>query len=254
MPFFLKFMRPATIVWIGTIAILSACSSKQDLGARCVSASDCPASTVCIAAGGRSACQPTCSASADECGGNASCGGVGSLSINVCQPTPQESDPPTEAEQPRIPCRTDRECDALHAGAICAEYQGVYDCTIPCGAERDCDVPRLGGFQVDFMTCAPDEGAPSRRACLPDAECFSNPLACVNGSSGADAGFPGTDVTAPDDAGLPNTNSRACADDDECPGGYGCSFEKQCVTSCELDLDCKIDFDCDSKTGDCVPS
>ena len=116
---------------------------------------------------------------ADECGGSAQCGGVGAVDVNICQEPEAEPDPespPTPEEEPRIPCREDAECSALHPDAICAEWNGQRDCTIPCMSEDVCDPPAVAGITVDFMNCQDDERSDKERtACLPREECFNNP-------------------------------------------------------------------------------
>ena len=158
----------------------------------CVGQSDCPDEFACVTTAGMSYCQPTCTGSIDACGANASCGGVGAMSINVCTPEPEapaaseEQAAPTPEEQPKLPCASDADCMEFQANAICAQFEGVKDCTIPCSVEADCDTPAIGGFSVDFLTCLADEGDASRSACLPDAACFANPLSCVTMPGGDD--------------------------------------------------------------------
>ena len=191
----------------------------------CSGQSDCPENYVCLTVAGESYCQPNCTGSADACGARATCGSVGALSIDVCQPEDDDSDnsggggmasgenAPKPDEQPKLPCATDADCEQFEAGAICAEFEGQRDCTIPCEQESDCDMPSIGGFSVDFLTCLPDEGDNSRSACVPDAACFSDPLSCVTLPSPADLcnGLPGCD-----DEGLPGSGDE---DDDGFPGG-----------------------------------
>jgi hypothetical protein len=127
-------------------------------------------------------CQLDCTANLSACGAEASCAGVGSLSVNVCQPEPEEpaqDETPKPEEQPTLPCAVDADCQKFQANAICVQWEGVKDCTIPCTVEEDCTSPDMMGFQVDFMTCDADEADTSRMACVPDPACFSNPLDCV---------------------------------------------------------------------------
>ncbi len=148
----------------------------------CKTVTDCSNGTTCLLADGHRACRPLCDVSTDTCGGSATCGSVGVLSVDVCQPSappPTPDDPPVAEEQASLPCATDPACDALQAGSICAGFQGERDCTIRCSAESDCAMPELGGVSVDFLTCSPDESDTTRKACLPDARCFSNPMSCV---------------------------------------------------------------------------
>ena len=126
---------------------------------------------------------PFCSASADACGAEATCGGVGMLSVDVCQEAPEE-EAPTEEERPRIPCATDADCAEYGDLAVCAEWKGLWDCTIRCDVERDCAPPALGGVTFDFLACAEDEGDGSRTVCLPDEDCYAEPLSCMSGVPG----------------------------------------------------------------------
>jgi len=156
-------------------------------GPACVTQSDCGDEAACVTAAGMSVCQPVCTGSIDECGVSASCGGVGAMSINVCQPAKEEApaeeateeDAPAPEEQPTLPCVTDEDCSKFDSTAICAQWEGAKDCTIPCTQESDCDIPAIGGFSVDFMTCLEDEADTSRMACLPDAACFADVMSCV---------------------------------------------------------------------------
>ena len=167
--------------------------------ASCVVSSDCPAEHVCITVGdGSAGCVPICSASAEDCGTNASCGGVGMLSVDVCKETASDdggggdsTDSGASAEEQaqeevesevKIPCNTDADCSVVDPDAICAEWQGERDCTIVCSSEDECNPPALGGVTVDFLTCIADERSDKdRTACLPKAECFENPLNCISG-------------------------------------------------------------------------
>jgi hypothetical protein len=168
-------------------------------GQACTTSADCGSGHVCLKTQAQSGCAPVCSGSASECGANASCGGVGVMDVDVCQPAADANAQPAAEDQPKIPCAADAECAVLQEGAICAQLQGVRDCTLPCTAEAQCDMPPLGGMRVDFMTCTADEGRPSRKACLPDLRCFSNPLVCVttdNGGGGGTCGSFGSSCTS----------------------------------------------------------
>ena len=156
-------------------------------GPSCVTQSDCDDGFACITALGMSVCQPVCTGTIDECGTSASCGGIGAMSIDVCQPAKEEvpaeeaseENAPTPEEQPTLPCVTDEDCSKFDSGAICAQWQGTKDCTIPCAQESDCDIPAIAGFSVDFMTCLEDEADSTRMACLPDEKCFADPMSCI---------------------------------------------------------------------------
>jgi len=180
---------------------LAGCGTKGDSengsAPPCESNSDCTSGLACVTfGGGAGVCTPTCSVSGDECSGSAGCKGVGALSVNVCQEEEAEGEAPAPEEQPKIPCKTDAECDALHAGAICAQWKGVKDCTIQCMGEATCDMPEVGGMKLDFMTCIADERTDKdRTACLPDEKCFTDPMSCVE----LGTGMPGMDFGDLDD-------------------------------------------------------
>ena len=151
----------------------------------CQGQGDCGDESACVQAGGASVCQLNCSLNADLCGAQASCTGVGavSMSVNVCQPAPEEE---TQAElvpeeQPTLPCSTEEDCQQFSAIAICALFEGVRDCTIPCAEEKDCEMPTVMGVSMDFLTCIPDEGNTNRKACLPDKACWDKPTDCMGG-------------------------------------------------------------------------
>ena len=156
-------------------------------GPACVTQSDCGDGAAGVTAASMSVCQPVCTGSINECGASASCGGIGAMSIDVCQPikeeTPEEEateeHAPAPEEQASLPCVTDEDCSKFDSSAICAQWDGTKDCTIPCTNEPDCDIPAIGGFSVDFMKCQDDEAEPSRKACLPDAACFKDPMSCI---------------------------------------------------------------------------
>lgn len=187
------------------IATLAACGGEEDpaagRGKSCETLSDCSGGSVCLRSGGVSACALECSLEADACSVNAQCAGVGSIDVQVCQPAPENPEQPTPEEQPKIPCQSDAECQSLHPDAVCAEFQGVRDCTIRCEQEEDCDL--LGftaGVRVDFATCIADEGDASRTVCLPDVRCFQDVTACVSIDAGS---FPGIDDDWDGSSGLP---------------------------------------------------
>ncbi|MEZ4295256.1 MAG: hypothetical protein R3B70_09805 [Polyangiaceae bacterium] len=147
----------------------------------CNVSSDCDSGMVCVsygAAGG--VCTPQCSASADDCGGEGSCSGVGAVEVNICQDDPADPQSPPDAEnQPQIRCEVDADCAALQEGTICVEWKGAKACTIPCGVEEDCDLPATGGVVIDLLTCLDDEADTSRKGCVPDEKCFSDIQSCV---------------------------------------------------------------------------
>ncbi|MDP7040030.1 MAG: hypothetical protein QGI45_12780 [Myxococcota bacterium] len=176
----------------------------------CSGQSDCADGTACVRSGTISACQIECTADINACGSSGTCSGVGSMSVNVCQPEPESDDgssssssssssgggntaQPDPEEQPALPCSSDAECAKLEAGSICALFKGSRDCTVPCTQESQCDMPAMMGYSVDFFTCIADEGDSSRDACLPDEACFSNPMSCMSVSFGDDDGDWGDD-------------------------------------------------------------
>lgn len=203
------FSRISRSVFI--LAALAACgpssgrpigsSPASGNGAACQSQSDCPTGQACLSVGGVSACALSCSASANECSGMASCGNVGSVSASYCRPANASSSAdaqsaPTAEEQPRIPCRADSECAAVQSDAVCGAFRGARDCTIRCTTRSQCNPPAIGGIVTNFLDCVTDEADPSRRVCVPDPACFqaSNPYACVSLPGApqdpfADAGF-----------------------------------------------------------------
>jgi hypothetical protein len=95
---------------------------------------------------------------------------------------PQGEPAPAPEEPPRRPCKDDSGCDS---GEICATYEGERGCTIACTQESQCDIPSVGGITVDFLECAPDPTpGQTRDACLPRAECYTNPQSCIGGFPG----------------------------------------------------------------------
>lgn len=205
----------------------------------CQSSSDCGEGYVCLIVGNDGGCAAVCTGDTNACGAQASCGGVGVLDVDVCQePQPESTNGTAEApapeEQPRIPCKSDAECSAVQPGAICALFQGQRDCTIPCTAEAQCDMPSLDGFAIDFMTCIADEGSSTRKACLPDARCFTNPLACVtfggmdgggdNGGGGASCEPLGAECYEPSDCCSNTCDGGSCC----VPSGGSCATDYDC--------------------------
>ena len=145
----------------------------------CETVSDCGDGYACLFAGEKSICTPTCSGSMDECGAEASCGGVGMLSVEVCTPAQTEEETKDPKQQPTLPCISDEDCELLQAGTICATWKGNSDCTIPCSTENECNLPVEFGVSIDFMTCIDDE-AKDRTACLPDEKCIENVMSCIS--------------------------------------------------------------------------
>jgi hypothetical protein len=168
-------------------------SSSGSDAPTCSQMSDCGEGTVCLMTAGLGLCQLNCSLSADECSAEASCQGIGSLEVSVCQePEDKPSEEVTEEDIPYIPCATDEDCTPLDPIAICAEFRGRKDCTIPCSAQgekSECNMPPMMGVSMDFMICNPDEADTSRLACLPDEACFTSMMSCMDlGAFGAGTG------------------------------------------------------------------
>jgi len=193
----------SALVMMGTVAVGcggggSGGSGGSGGGAMmCSSLSDCASGTVCVVTAGLGICQLDCSLNATECSAEASCEGVGSLEVSVCQePVEKAPEEVTEDDIPYIPCATDADCQGLDPIAICAEFKGRKDCTIPCsneGEKAECNLPPLMGVSLDFMICNPDEADTTRLACLPDEACFASMMSCMDlgafgGNTGGDFG------------------------------------------------------------------
>lgn len=205
----MKTLRTLTL-WTLAALSLTACSGPSNTrpigtnpasgnGAACQSQSDCPSGQACLTLNGISACALSCTASANECSGMASCGSVSSISASYCTPpaemTTDAGQPARAEDRARVPCRADNECAALQAGAVCGGAFGVRDCTIACTARAQCNPPAFGGITTNFMDCVTDESNPARKICAPDPMCFQgNPNACVTISGPSnpfeDGGFP----------------------------------------------------------------
>lgn len=123
-------------------------------------------------------CTQTCGSCPDGFYCDSSTFGLMGLSFCRFGSTPAET-PEPPSEPPRLPCKSDDECPG---NSVCATYKGVRDCTIVCSEESDCTPPSLGGITMDLMQCAADqtEGV-TRNVCLPDPNCFPNPMSCISG-------------------------------------------------------------------------
>ena len=202
-------MRKKALLVVGILSffLVLGCDSEDEAGGTpCSGQSDCGAESACVSANATTVCQLNCSLDANLCGAEASCTGVGAstMSVNVCQPAPEPEEEPVPEEQPSLPCSIDEDCQKFSSIAICAQYDGVRDCTIPCAQESDCDMPTVMGVNVDFMTCIPDEGDTTRMACLPDEACFADPMSCMSGiddflNMGNDLGMDDDDMDDGDD-------------------------------------------------------
>lgn len=191
-------MKFGQILLFVAACCLAACGSSEDSSeaVACETSSEC-GSAVCVRVGDAAACAPKCSVSANECSGGASCQGLGSVEVNVCAPAPKDPAQPTVEEQPRVSCKTDTDCSSLDSRAVCAEWNGLRDCTIPCTANDQCNPPSLDGMtKVEFYSCQPDQGQTTRTVCLPREECLTNPTNCITvnipeGPNGGTGGFNG---------------------------------------------------------------
>ncbi len=146
----------------------------------CQGQDDCGDGSACVHRWGASFCQLNCSLDADICGAEASCTGVGavSMSVNVCQPDPATltdlAEFPPE-EPPTLPCSTDEDCQQFSDIAICVTYKGISDCTIPCTKPEDCKMSaQVMGMTINFLECSANAGA--LNACLPNPICEEDPL------------------------------------------------------------------------------
>ncbi|MFO0618544.1 MAG: hypothetical protein U0414_38485 [Polyangiaceae bacterium] len=169
---------------VGAIAYAGCGGGDTGSNAACTVSSDCVDGEVCIRIGSESRCTTNCSVRADACGGEASCEGVGSVGVNVCQekkPAPTPDNPPDPKEEPHLPCGGDAECAALASGAVCGTWMGTRDCTILCTSDSQCNPPAVGGIGTSFFGCKPDESDATRTVCLPREECFQDPLSCITG-------------------------------------------------------------------------
>jgi len=180
-----------------TLAACGKGSSGTGSGAACKTAGDCGSGELCVTLGTDSTCTLDCTANANACGGSASCAGVGSVGVSVCQPAqpaPTPSNPPTPAKQPKLSCTTDQECATIHAGSVCGEWMGEHDCTIVCTQDAQCNPPAVGGVSIDFLSCQPDQGTAGRTVCLPRQECLTNPDSCITfpGQPTGTGGLPGS--------------------------------------------------------------
>jgi len=168
-----------------SLLVLTACGGEGKAGAEgsdCGSTTDCQDGYLCLSIGERQGtCAADCSVSADACGSDATCAGVGSVSIDVCQPrdsVPSDSNAPEEDERASLPCVSDDDCTAIQAGLVCGTWRGWKECTLPCDDSDACNPSGLG-FTTSFMTCGDDEGE-DRTICIPDEDCFDDPMSCLS--------------------------------------------------------------------------
>lgn len=191
-------MAVAVTLFTAIVAAGACASGGTGSGEDCAVSTDCALGEVCVRVGSASQCTTNCTASADECGGEASCEGVGSVGVNVCQekkPEPSADNPPDPKEEPYLPCTSDAECGELASGAVCAEWKGSRDCTITCGQDSECNPPAVGGIGTSFFGCKPDESNTARTVCLPREECFDDPLSCISGLPNETTGSTGASPT-----------------------------------------------------------
>ena len=154
-----------------------------ELATDCETSTDCSEALACLSiGGGQGSCSLICTASADECGAEATCAGVGSASIDVCQPpesVADENNPPSEEERPTLPCKTDDDCEILQEGLVCGTWRATKECTLPCDTDDQCNPPPFGGMTISFLECGADEGE-DRTICIPNEDCLNDPTQCVD--------------------------------------------------------------------------
>lgn len=162
----------------------SAMAGKKKVGeGPCKNASEC-ASGTCVAINDDTYCSQTCG----SCPGGMVCDDklFQMAGVKVCLKGTAASPPKIEENEPppRLPCANDKQCPN---GLICAEMQGVRDCTKPCTAEEQCKIPEIMGMKIDFWSCQADQGSKKkpRQACLPKADCLANPASCMSINAGA---------------------------------------------------------------------
>lgn len=170
-----------------SLALVCACGDHKEedasTGSGCVSQSDCADGTVCLAYGDEEtgSCALECNLSADECSAEASCAGVGSVSVSACQDedrVAEDGAPPDEDDRPRLTCDSDDDCTIYDSAAVCAEYRGLRECALSCTTDAECNPPEIGGVTTTFQRCGQDDAA-DRLVCLPNEACWSNPASCI---------------------------------------------------------------------------
>jgi len=164
----------------------SSSGSKATGEGPCNAASEC-ANDVCVALidGNHppAYCSESCTSGSCPSGFYCDQSTFGLVGLSFCRygaTEPATPEPP--AEPPRLPCRTDADCEG---NAVCATYEGQTDCTLPCNSEPECTPPSLGGVTLDLATCAPDQTpGEDRTVCLPDPACFPSAMSCISGLPG----------------------------------------------------------------------
>lgn len=180
---------------------VTGCGGATDAGSLtgCSSTSDCAGGEACIGLNGEGQCHFTCTATADECGGSASCEGIGGVSLNVCKEKKEEPSSSTgggaaetteEPEEDWLRCATDEDCSVIDASAICGTWKGASYCTIGCSDDSVCNPPTVGGITTSFLACLTDEAQTTRSICVPREECFNDPMSCIE--MDVPGGFDGT--------------------------------------------------------------
>jgi hypothetical protein len=101
---------------------------------------------------------------------------------------------------PRWPCAADSQCPQ---GLVCAEFEGLRDCTRACTDDAQCAMPGVMGMSASFSSCQRDASRKTARsACLPKKECLANPMACMGFDPSLAANVAGG--SAPRGVGLPS--------------------------------------------------
>ncbi len=136
---------------------------------------------VCLELNGRSYCSQPCG----RCPAGMYCDEnlFRTFGLNICVKG-RAGRPVQPKALPRLPCRTDAECQGA---LVCAQRMGLRECTLECGSNEDCRLPEVSGVGFDFYECAFDEGRRGRRACLPRARCLNHPTSCIGAGTGSTA-------------------------------------------------------------------
>jgi len=153
-------------------------------GESCATLGDCEGDLVCLSVGeAGGVCSFRCDIDVNACGGSTECGALGSVGVDVCQPPesiPTADNQPAEEERTSLPCTSDAECQELAPNAVCGTWRGWSECTLTCANDNACNLPPVGGVTLSFMACDADEGDTARDICIPNEECFTNPMSCVD--------------------------------------------------------------------------
>lgn len=173
--------RGFVAVTLGALTLAACNGGGTGSNAACEVTTDCTGNEVCVRVGSDAACTTNCTANVDACGADASCAGVGSVGVSVCQEKKPEGADPDPKTEPFLPCATDADCTKVAAGTICAQSNGSKDCSIPCTQDSQCNPAPVNGVSTAFFACKPDESNMARTVCLPRQECFDDPTSCLSG-------------------------------------------------------------------------